>query len=377
MLLLAGLWACTPAGEGETGAGAEVLPTCDELAAAAPQPSGTATALAVDNLTDPSHLCDEGAPLALTGDLRVMEADWKDLSPLACVESISGALYLYKMFFLESLAGADHLGSIGSLRLDTLPQIDSLEPLAGVMRTGTEAVSITQLPRLPDFTGLRCTEAVDFGFALLPAIHSFAGVPMQSALPSLSAELLSVTSLDTLAGMTVGTLRLTGLPYLEEATLAEVTVTDHLTVEYSERLASLALPSGADDGYHLTVEGNPALVEITAPPAATLLRTVQLVDLPALTEVEALSDQETIPALNVTGTGLSTPGGFPGLMAVDNDLEIRDNPGLTSLTGLASLRSVGSILTITGNTALPEAEAEAFAAGLDVGFKTDVSDNGP
>ena len=71
---------------------------------------------------------------------------------------------------------------------------------------------------------------------------------------------------------------------------------------------------------------------------------------------------------------------MPFLPAVGGDLYVYDNAFLTSLAGFTSLATVGGDLNISYNSTvyncLSQAEAEAFAATINVAGSIDVSGNG-
>jgi len=66
----------------------------------------------------------------------------------------------------------------------------------------------------------------------------------------------------------------------------------------------------------------------------------------------------------------------PDLTTVGSTLHIWDNDSLSSLSGLSGLATVGDNLMINSHVCLSQAEAETFAAGVDVSGGVDVFDNG-
>ena len=92
------------------------------------------------------------------------------------------------------------------------------------------------------------------------------------------------------------------------------------------------------------------------------------IDLPCLTTVGG--------GLDIEGNASLTTLDMPSLTTVGDDLYIWDNDALTSLGGLPGLTTVGGYLDISLNDCLSQADAEAFAAGLTVGFDVVVEDNG-
>ena len=92
------------------------------------------------------------------------------------------------------------------------------------------------------------------------------------------------------------------------------------------------------------------------------------IDLPCLTSVDG--------RLDIFDNGTLTSLDMPVLTSVGGALYIGWNPALTSLDGLSSLTSVGGYLYIQLNDCLDQAEAEVFAASLDVWGDVTVEDNG-
>ena len=117
-------------------------------------------------------------------------------------------------------------------------------------------------------------------------------------------------------------------------------------------------------------------------------------------DIEAIAQCESISGnLDFDNEDWLTSIDLPCLTSVGGDLIIENNNALTSVDGLSSLTTVGGPLeildcdalanidmpaltsmggdlTIYDNYCLSQAEAEAFAASIDVGDEVSVSDNG-
>jgi len=79
----------------------------------------------------------------------------------------------------------------------------------------------------------------------------------------------------------------------------------------------------------------------------------------------------------VYGTGgLPTIEGLSGLKTVGNDMSVWETGNLTSLDGFFSMTSVGGRLSIECNHSLPQQDAEAFAASIEVGGPIQLDNNG-
>ena len=65
----------------------------------------------------------------------------------------------------------------------------------------------------------------------------------------------------------------------------------------------------------------------------------------------------------------------PSLVSVGGNLTIRDNPGLSTLSGLVSVATVGLDFTVRDNPLLPTCQAQALLAPIMVAGATTVQNN--
>jgi hypothetical protein len=131
-------------------------------------------------------------------------------------------------------------------------------------------------------------------------------------------------------------------------------------------------------GLRMCNNGDPiALRSIDGARAALVgdLGSVSIHMAPQLDSILALDEVTHIDSLTLEGQlGVVDLQGMGALIVVETSLVLSGNPQLTSLAGLESLAHVGSI-AITDNPTLPQAEAEAFVATLEVDGGTQVCGN--
>ena len=144
--------------------------------------------------------------------------------------------------------------------------------------------------------------------------------------------------------------------------LAEITSVDlpclrtagSLYVGYNESLESISLPSLEEVTVNLRIANMDALDSLDLSSLTTVPEGINISDLASLPDLEGLSSLATLTS------GLS----------------IYRNDSLGSLDGLSSLVSVGGSLYIQDNASLCQADAEAFAASVEVVGSVTVADNG-
>lgn len=117
-----------------------------------------------------------------------------------------------------------------------------------------------------------------------------------------------------------------------------------------------------------------ALDSIDALAGVTRLDGLALVDLPQLTDLAPLAELTRMTSMTVWLTGVTDLHGLESVAEVDAILDISFNDQLVTLDGLDALASVGA-LYITNNAMLPQTEAEAFAATIDVAAEVVICGN--
>lgn len=100
-----------------------------------------------------------------------------------------------------------------------------------------------------------------------------------------------------------------------------------------------------------------------------------LVDLPLVQDLQALANLNAVgDVASLSGLGITSMEGLEGL-AQTGALLIIGNSQLSTLAGLENLTEVSGDLRIRDNPMLPQAEAEAWAAGVDVGEDVVICNN--
>ena len=370
--------------------------------------------------------------------LSIGGGDILDLTPLASLRHIAGTLSLHGTgnFPRErggptSLAGLEGLRSIQGLRLTRLPLAD-LCPLAGITEIPGE-VWLTQLPSLTSLEGLHNLASI--GEALV--VDDLAKLQDLSGLRGLqrvgvrvwfgSLPLTSLHGLEALTevGMPGGESRI-GLYQLDQLTSLEGLALDwrpeHELWIYHSAISDLNFLAGVDELTALDLDGNALLTTLTGLESLAVVRgelrlgdNPNIIDLAALAslktlgaltlETSAITDLGPLPALEMPGdlrivgneqlTSLSILAGattlrslvlesnpmlagLPELTAlaqVEGDFELRRSAGLTDLSDLAAVTSVGGRLAVVDNPELLQTDAEAWAAPIVVGGARKIFDN--
>lgn len=113
------------------------------------------------------------------------------------------------------------------------------------------------------------------------------------------------------------------------------------------------------------IVGAPQLDAILALDEVTRIDDLVLSALPGLASLDGLETLTTAVHVELTEVGITDLCGLGALVGVENGVTLDRNPQLSSLAGADALTHVGSII-IRDNPMLPQADAEAFVATLDV-----------
>jgi hypothetical protein len=300
---------------------------------------------------------------AVPGELRLQDAGMVVLLGEAyALESVGGDLVLASLPAWQGFYGfANLVGVGGDLRIEGAPSLERLRGFTQLEQVGgTLSVSgNASLGLLDGFDNLQRVEG-DLVVADNPALFG----------ESAFARIDSVG----------GALRIVDNPALGS-------------------LRGLALPREVGS---LWLEGNDAMVTVTAFSRLESVGDLRLVGLSAVTAIDGFGvlaevrgdlELRALPALSqlalgspglaaiggrfeVRGVGLealTVPG---GVREVGADVVIAENPALVDLTGLHALDRVEGDLVVTDNPALSDAGAAALAAEVVVGGTVTISGNG-
>jgi len=145
-------------------------------------------------------------------------------------------------------------------------------------------------------------------------------------------------------------------------------------IDHPEGLAAILACStiSGDLEFHGGEFGRIVLPGLTKIEGSLLIRVGGTLDRLDITHLESIGRD-----FYLSGTGsLATIEGLSGIRTVGHDMTVFETGYLTSLDGLSSMTSVGGWLSIECNHALPQANAESFAASIDVGGPIQVENNG-
>jgi len=248
------------------------------------------------------------------GQLRTLSFTNLEQAGLVSVQSNP----LLEELALPSLQSVDELYIMDNPTLTTLADMPRLTTLS-------ESVEISSCPQLATVDILGGVQNTSMSHIEIREMDALTALALPSGVETLDA--IVITGNDELT-------QVTGLASLR----------------YVERYPP-DTPWGGDNPYSLRILDNPKLEGLVLPNLQTTDASVKLSSLPALTSVDLGS-----------------------LTSVGTDLVI-SNTGLAELDGVSSLTTVGNYLVIGQNPCLPQATAEAFAAGLSIGGGTDLSAN--
>lgn len=336
------------------------------------------------------------------GDLELLSTDeWTSLEGLEGLRTVggglrvgSGATHLAEFSGLEPLASLEHVREV---EIYFAYQLTSLDGLEGIEKDALEAVTIDHAPSIQNIEALAGIRNVGLKLIGLDALESLAGLEMLEG-PSFLVEGAGITDASAIGGLK-GELLAYGVYDCPE--LTALSVSNQITAaEYVElgRMPKLQAVEGMAGLKHVDFVDLSELPALSQPLEFPALESVGLARLwdggvsevrfPSLTIAENLDFDgpgittlgfpvlaETTESIRLAPADLSTLD-LGALVHVGQDLVI-SGTSLTNLEGLAALETVGGNLEITGNSELPTALAESFAAGIEVGGDVDVSGNAP
>lgn len=235
-----------------------------------------------------------------------------------------------------------------------------------------EGALVIDAPGVASFTGQPVVETLGGNLTLvgndaliaftLPAVRTMGRCPTVQVNPVLTS--LSLPAFQSCAGSSMAILQNPALASLDLPALA--TVAGTFSIDWNDTLPGVSLPALTSVGGSLELNGNPALASLSLPRLASgKLAVVDSMALRTLT-LPALASSAS---LVLTQTGLESVS-LPALTTLAGPLTIVDNTALQSLAGLDALASMangpGTSLQITGNTTLPQCQAAALLARLQL-----------
>jgi hypothetical protein len=141
-------------------------------------------------------------------------------------------------------------------------------------------------------------------------------------------------------------------------------------------IAALGTALSGDFGGTIEIYASPSLESLAGLEGLTSAGdSLNFGGLPLVADLVPLGNLTAVDgALGIAGWGMASMEGLEQLTTAGS-FRIVENPQLVSLAGLEGLLSVEDNLSIHDNPMLPQAEAEAFAAGVDVGGSVTICNN--
>lgn len=340
------------------------------------------------------------------GGLDLTKVDVSHLLAFSNLTEVTGSLKLWGLQGITSLEGLHHVTDVGGeLDVSICESLVDLDGLRGLRRVG-RGLHLSNL-QIADIDGLESLaevgapdgEPVHVSLYMLPNLASLDALRFDWH-PAIDLNLYktAVSSLDFLAGVTelhglmVDSNPITSLGGLEAlervsgqldlrgdggplvidalANLQEVGTFDVIDDAFGDlsplvslaRIGTLTYRADATDMGTL-----PALQELGHFTAFYAENLTSLSALSGLTSLESLTLERTV--------ALTELAGLTALVEVEGDVTIRDNSGLTGLTGAPALKKIGGRLKIAGNESLPQADAEQWAEAIEVVGARKIGDN--
>lgn len=327
---------------------------------------------------------DPAGPATLAGleslesvrDLFLEATRLTDLAPLAGLTDIPGDVRIERHWRLASLAGLHNVKSVGgALSIDDCPQLADIADLASLQQVGVRMffshLPITSLHGLEALTTIG-TEGGESRVGLhvlyqLASLDALAGVQWRPE-HDIWIYGTAISNVDIFAGVP----KLTALSLDINPMLTSLaglqsltTVSGGLRLGRNEQLTGLADLAGLQSVGALTFDET-AFTDLVLPALAPPGE-LRISGNEQLTALSFLAGATSLPSLVLEFNPQLT--GLPELTAltsVDGALELRSNAGMAALDDLAAVTHVGGRLAVVYNPELLQMDAEAWAAPIEV-----------
>ncbi|MDC0720356.1 hypothetical protein [Nannocystis bainbridge] len=323
-------------------------------------------------ISDATDIATLACVVEVQGELRVSDTTtWSNLTPLANLRLVGGDVKLLRNAALVDLAGLQGLERVGgSITIVGNPQLADLSGLGGVRRLGGLGINnnaLVSLAGLQDDVVFEAAQGGPAGFSVVnETLTDFDGL---SAITTASAPQglnLSVSEMPALTDVS-------GLDVF-----AAVEGPIELTLRELPALTGLQWPGPLE---LLNIRDAPALHELVLP-AVVDAREISFERVPALTSLAGLaalrSVSEVLSLGPCNGDGLAGIVDLHGLESLEQAgiVYIDSNASLAALTGLPTSLQADNVF-IWHNPALPQADADAWlvAAGLAEHAASEACDN--
>jgi hypothetical protein len=342
----------------------------------------------------------------------------EDYSLGACLEAVTGFLYVWSEGATEvELEGLREVGDLLTITSTTtehvsLPSLVQVGGLDVAYHTSLETLELPALERVDE--ELRIADGGNLSECELPALVEAGELRMEYVQGRLSSwsfpalQRLEHMNFYQSSALTLSAPQLTDIDDSLAFTESSVASLDLPSLEriggnlwtYHSRETTIDLPALLEIGEDLAYCNSWTLEELSMPSLATIGgdfclsdEHMETLELPALTSVDSmwLESDDTLATLSLPSlqsvtsrfylelAGITDLDGLAGLRSVGSDLTITGNTSLSDISGLHGLDSVGADLTITDNASLSDVQAwdlvHAIGKG-DIGGAITISGNG-
>ncbi len=297
------------------------------------------------------------------GSLTSLSTARLETLELASLRAVGGHLQLSDAAQLRRVSFPLLATVRGEVSIRSLARLDALElpALTGVDSwlsvTACPQLRAIELPRLADVTALSLTENARVETVAIPAVALVQNLHLE-AMPALRG-----LGLDQLGAIT-NELRLRSLGLADLTGLRGVRSVSHVVVDDLDQLPDLRGPSWPASLKNVQIRGCAALTSLAGSDGLVHIDgDLLLQDNPVLASLAGLESVSYVGgALGITSNPvLSDLAGLSGLSSIGGGFEL-DAPALVSLAGLDALQSLGGQLVLGSLPGVPPAELDAFRA---------------
>jgi hypothetical protein len=313
-------------------------------------------------------------------ELRITQCD--NLADLRGLRANIRALWLDKDAKLRSLAGFSGLtasqGSKASVRIESQPELESLE---GLFRGDHPHLERFQVIGLPKLTSIDLRSAREIGALVVrssTSLREIRGVGSVEKIGQLHmtglTELARLPSFDAL--MSVVDLELIEMPRLHDlAQLSNLTSVEKMSLSFMESLSSLHGLEKVSRAQRILIENLTGLETLDGLRGLKTVDTLWIHDDDKLTSLRGLQLDDAFELAVRFNDALRKLDGLETLRKVGT-LDVSENPVLISARALRGLREAGKIYA-RANGKLPQCELDRVLKQLPRGSTHEISGNGP
>lgn len=275
-----------------------------------------------------------------------------DLTPLSVITGVNGTLFIHQgtMTTLNGLAPTS-VANVDIMLCNNLTDVSSLGSIAG----GINQLSIQDCSALTSLSGLSTmAPPQSLQLAALPNLTNLTGLPTFNNLENLFMSGVGISNINDLNATTIK-----GVNLSNNSALTDVTITN--------------LPT---DGGNVTIASNPVLSNIDIGNSANSMSTLWFADNPLITSLSGGQNLKNVQLLLLQNNAFTSLDFLNDLEGVAN-ISITNEPNLTSLSDLQSLKVISESTNLNNNASLSDLsalESTLLIAALNINNNPSLSD---